>query len=166
VFCAASDGSVAYAHEITDVFADLNLITICEALGEIIDVIFLSATAAGVSGRGFARDVETRLARGRVGNELVETLRTNRVSMVKVLLNGDGRRALEAALTPLLSDAVVTDDLFDRVVSDEDARRFTRLLDVAERVIPDERRLLGRAREMLGRTHNRRLRSVLLDEAD
>ncbi len=166
VFCAAPDGSVAYAHEITDVFADLNLITVCEALGQIIDVIFLSATAAGVSGRGFARDVETRLARGRMGNDLVETLKANRVSMVKVLLNGDGRRALEAALTPLLSGAVVTDDLFDRVISDEDARRFTRLLDVAERVIPDERQVLGRAREILGRTHNRRLRSVLLDEAD
>jgi hypothetical protein len=166
VFCAAPDGSVAYAHEITDVFADLNLITICEALGELIDVIFLSAAATGVSGRGFARDVEMRLTRGRVGNELVETLKANRVSMVKVLLDGDGRRALEAALAPLLSGAVVTDDLLERVISDEDAHRFTRLLDVAERVIPDERRLLGRAREILGRTRNRRLRSVLLDDAD
>jgi hypothetical protein len=163
VFCTTADGSLAYAHEITDVFADLNLITVCEALAELIDLIFLPATAAGVSGRGFARDVERRLSRGQVGHEVVETLKAHRVDMTKVILNGDGRRALEAALSPLLSGVVVTDDLLDRVISDEDSRRFSRLLDVAERVIPDQPRVLARAREILGRTRHQPLRSVLLD---
>ncbi len=165
LYCMTETGSLGYAHQITDVFADLSLITVCEALARIIDAIFRSATEPAVSEpRGFGRDFAARLAAGRVGREVVKTVSTYRASAVKLILEGDGQRALEAALYPLLRGAVITDDVLDRVITDEDVSRFTRVFAVAERVAPEAKPALRQARSILSRTRNQSVRSVLLDE--
>lgn len=87
--------------------------------------------------RSFAREIEARLRHSQVGAELVDLLRRHRVSVVKVLLTTDGRRAVAAGLASLAAQAVTTDDLFDHTVTEADVTNVRRLLAVIERVDGD-----------------------------
>jgi hypothetical protein len=163
LYCMYTDGSRGFAHQITDVFADLSLLTVCEAVAHIIDAIFQSATEpALLEPRGFARDLAERLVAGHAGREVVEAVSFYRTSAVKLILDGDGRRALEAALRPLLRGAVTTDDVLGRVMTDDDVSRFSRLFAVAERVVPEAVPALRTARSIVSRAQTQSAGSVLL----
>ncbi|HEX8907460.1 MAG TPA: hypothetical protein VF771_21585, partial [Longimicrobiaceae bacterium] len=164
LFCMRDDRSAAFGHPITDIFADLGLITVCSSLAMSFDSIFSAAAAEGVqTTAGFARDVEARLSAGKLGLEVVDAVSAHRADIVRLLQDGDGVRGLEAALFPLLKGATTTDDLLDRVVTGEDVERFDRVFSVAERVAPGLLPELSRARQILSATRERTLRSVFLD---
>lgn len=162
LFCGSYDGSVTYAHQISDVFEDLRLVTVCEGLARLIDDIFLSATT--VRAGGFARDFEARLSEGRIGREVIASVHKNRASAVALVLHGDGRRAIEAALYPLFEAAVTTDDVLDHVIDDDDVERFGRVLDVLDRVAPDGQEAATRVRALLESARGVTIRSALLSE--
>jgi hypothetical protein len=166
LYCITTDGTRGFGHEITEVFADLRLITLCEAIGQIIDDLLESirfGRAARTSGhRGFARDVQKRLGAGRIGRQVVEAVGIHRAAVVKVLLDGDGRRAFEAALAPLLEKVVITDELLDLKVGADDVKRFERLFKVAERIAPDAKDAIEQARSTLKGMRGRSIGSVLL----
>jgi hypothetical protein len=163
LYCGTFNGSVTYAHQITDIFQDLSLVTVCEALARIIDEVFLSATTVGAY--GFAHDFEARLAEGRKGKEIVTSVRENRASAVALIVQGDGRRAIEAALSPLFRAAVTTDDVLDHMITDEDVQRFGRVLDVLNRFAPGApEEAVRRARAILESARGHTIRSALLSE--
>ncbi len=162
LYCGSYDGSVTYAHQISDVFEDLSLVTVCEGFARLIDDIFLSATT--VTASGFARDFEGRLSEGQTGREVVASVHENRASAMALTLHGDGRRAIEAALSPLFRSAVTTDDVLDHVIDDDDLERFGRVLDVFDRVAPDGREAATRARAILESARGKTIRSALLSE--
>jgi hypothetical protein len=168
LYCATTNGLSAHGHQMTDVFTDLGLKTACTALAGVVDGLFASVTAPGVSAtEGFGRDVADRLTASDSGREMVEMLSAHRASAVRLILDGDGHRAVQAALAPLLTGAVVTDDLLDRVITDDDAERVGRVLDIADRLASaDAAPALRQAREALNRARNQPLRTVLLDRPE
>jgi hypothetical protein len=159
------DYTQSFAHEMKDVFVELNLTSVCEVLARVFDEIFLRALPPGVSSyRGFARDFARRLASGQSGSQIVDSVSAQRVGIVQAIRDDDSRRALEAAIHPLFRDTVTTDDLLSRVISEEDVNRFVSLLAVAARVDPTLESMLPWARRILKQTSGRSLGSALITQ--
>ena len=150
LYCQTTDGTYGFAHQIEDVFADLDLTTICEALAPLIDIIF-NAILDGLSSASFSRDMERRMMSMPDGKQMVEMIHTYRPDIVKVLLDGDGHRAFQAALRPLLEGTVTTDEVIARTLDEADIERWTRFLTVAERIAPELTDTIHTARDYLYR---------------
>lgn len=160
LYCQTTDGTYGFAHQIEDVFADLGLTTICEALAPLIDIIF-NAILEGLSSASFSRDMERRMMSMSEGRYMVETIHTYRPEIVKVLLDGDGHRAFQAALAPLLKGGVTTDEVIARTLDEADIERWNRFLTVAERIAPELGRTIQTAREYLHRAQEVCIADVL-----
>lgn len=176
----------AYAHQLPDVFADLNLTTVCAgAFEEVLDGLFGTSysefgeqpripppfergtvhRAARRMPRGFydgiARDFEKRLASTKRGQAVIDVVHAHRVHIVEMLRNDDIRRALVASTAPFVQGAWTTDEVFNRVVTDEDAERFKRLFRAVEERQPEIRELLRFAAKVLDDARANRLAEVL-----
>lgn len=175
----------AYAHQLQDVFADVNLTTVCAGLlEEILDDLFEASYVEYAElprlpepvwswvrygpgrrmSRGFyhgiARGFERRLARSERGREAIKLVYAHRVEIVQLLRDGDIRRAMVASMAPFVRGAWTTDDVFNRVVTDEDVERFERLLKVVEDRRPEMREPLRFAADVLKETRGRRLGEI------
>ncbi len=175
------DDENAYAHQIGDVFADLNLTTICAGVFEaILDDTFsefagprspsrliitplsrLSATRRFYHGIG--RDFEKQLMQTQRGRDIVRAMHTNRVAIVNMLRSRDGLRAFAAAMGPMIKGAITTDDVLDRRITKKDIKRFDRLLKVVDRVQPELRRSFQFAEELAHDAGGKTIRRMLAD---
>ena len=69
-----------------------------------------------------------------------------------LIKSGDVRRATISALTPLVAEAVTTDDVLTRALGADDADRFERLAETVERIGSDElAKLVAEFRPMVKR---------------
>ena len=159
-------GNDGVGHPIRAVLEDVNATTICAGLFKaLIESIFqrqeAEAESAEASARlarprrdvvrvGLARDLERRLRSTKAGAEVVDLVHDQRASIVRVLMDGDGRRAALAMLEPVLSQAVTTDDVLDHRVDDADLKNAGRLLTVARRIQPEAADLVAFAEPLLG----------------
>ena len=155
----------AYAHQIEDVFDNLNLTSVCAGvLEQIFDDLFEESYAEALVPRklwrGMARGIEKRLARSDRGQEALKLLHFHRVEAVQLLRDREIRRALAASTVPFVRGAWTTDEVFNREVTDEDAERFERVLEIVEERQPDLRKPLDFAKEMLAEVHGRRLKDI------
>ena len=170
----------AYAHHIDDIFADLNLTTVCAGIIQnILDSIFTDSygeTAVARSMRpsvitkltvpkpfhyGISRDIENRLQQGVLGKTAVKLVRSQRAKIVGLLRDRDSRRALTAALSPIVKDCTTTDDVFRHVFTKQDAARVNKFFDVAKRIRPDLTPTLKTAKKMLSQIEGRSLTTFL-----
>lgn len=103
--------------------------------------------------RGLSRDVQARLRGTRAGRRLTTGIDEHRGELLTLLIkSGDVRRATISALTPLVADAVTTDDVLGRALGAEDADRFERLADTVERIGSDDlSRLVAEFRPLMKR---------------
>ncbi|MDX1616137.1 MAG: hypothetical protein R3300_17630 [Candidatus Promineifilaceae bacterium] len=169
----------AYAHQIEDVFEDLDLTTVCAGVIEAIVSEFFSEyaestvperiVAAPLSHvmkrrrffHGIGRDFERQLMQSPAGREIVDAIHTDRVAIVNFLRNREGLRALAAIAGPLLKNAVTTDDLLERRITKDDLQRVERALKIAERTEPDMRRSLRLADKLLHEAEGGSLHRIL-----
>ena len=175
-----------YAHEIEDVFEDLDLTTVCAGvLEQISDDLFAESYAEAGERlvairspwdratrdparvlaprklwRGMGRDLEKRLARSDRGQEALKLLHFHRVEAVHLLRDREIRRALAASTGPFVRGAWTTGEVFNREVTDEDAERFERFVKIVEERQPDLRKPLDFAKELLAEVHGRRLKDI------
>jgi hypothetical protein len=176
----------AYAHQIEDVFDDLDLTTVCAGvLQEIFDDLFEASYAEADERsmvarplwdwatrqparrwpprrlfRGMARDVEKRLARSDQGQKAIKLLHAHRVEAVQLLRDREIRRALAASMVPFVRGAWTSDEVFNRPVTDEDAERFERFLRIVKERQPEMREPLHFAGEALERVRGHRLKDI------
>jgi hypothetical protein len=123
--------------------------------------------AAGRRARtGLGRDLQRRIAATPVGSLVVEALSEHRDAAVELLLDGDGRRAIEQLVTPFLAGSVTTDEILARALGDEDVRNAERLLVVVERLRPDKRELVEQARRLARGAAGRTLSEFLALERE
>jgi hypothetical protein len=141
----------AFAHPMSDVFSNLSLKTVCAGIIEaILDSIVFSAPEFGLADdaalrqvrKGFARELEKRFLQQPTGRKFHEMLHKHRAPVVSVLLSGDGRRAVMAALKPILADKVTTDEVLKHKLTRQDVENFRRVLRTARQLQP---RLAGAA---------------------
>jgi hypothetical protein len=122
------------------------------------------------AGSSFGRDLEHRLLQTPIGAMLSQALSEHRDAAVALLTDGDGRRAAEALVTPLLHGSVTTDDVLNHSLDEDDVRNAERLLTVVARLRPEVAELVGHARRLLadaaGRTVHELLTSGKLAVAD
>lgn len=102
--------------------------------------------------RGLSRDVQARLQTTTGGRVLTDAVDAHRGELLTLLAkDGDVRRATVAALRPLTGDAVTTDDVLRKVVTDEDIERFERLADTVRRSGSDDlARVVDELQELAG----------------
>jgi hypothetical protein len=170
----------AYAHHIGDVFADLNLTTVCAGIIQnILDSIFTESygeTAISLSIRpsvitrfkqakpfhfGISRDIEKRLRQGPLGKTAVKIVRSQRAKIVGLLRNRDGHRALIAALAPIVKGCTTTDDVFRHTFTKQDAERVNKFFDVSIRISPDLSPTIKTAKKLLSNIEGRNLSTFL-----
>jgi hypothetical protein len=137
------DAFNAYAHPLSDVFADLNLKTVCAGVIEsILDSIVFSAGEFGLkedalhrnARRGFAREMEKRFLAQPTGKKIHQLLHDNRAAVIPVLMSGDGRRAALLALRPILAGKVTTEEVLQHKITNQDIENFLRLVKVARQM--------------------------------
>ncbi len=171
-----SEGN-AYAHQIQDVFANLNLTTLCGPLLEaFLDSLFapsfegvpapvtpiqLPGPIARPLHRGMARDIEKRLRATRAGSELVAAVHEHRVGLVQLVVDRETRRALAAAAAPFAEGIWTPDELLRRRVTDEDLARFRRVMRMAEERRSELGPLLERLNAILEALPGRSLAEVI-----
>jgi hypothetical protein len=133
----------AYAHPLSDVFANLSLKTVCAGVIEsILDSIVFSAGEFGLkedalhrnARRGFAREMEKRFLAQPTGKKVHQLLHDNRAAIIPVLMSGDGRRAALLALRPILAGKVTTEEVLQHKITKQDIENFLRLLKVARQM--------------------------------
>lgn len=164
----------AFAHPIEDVFADLNLTTVCAGvLANIIENLFSSSTsfaaapAFGPSRRsrmpmkGMARHVEKQMVQTKNGRQIAELLDRHRADVIGLLLDPDGWRASVAALQPILADKVTSFELVEHRVTQADIRNLERVVAVAEKRRPDLKPLIALAALLLKRAEGRSIGELL-----
>jgi hypothetical protein len=169
----------AYAHQIGDVFADLNLTTVCAGvIAAILDDMFSEYAEPSAPGRliatplsrlsvsrrfyhGIGRDFEKQLMLTPRGREIVRAVHINRVAIVSLLRSRDGLRAFAATMGPMIKDAITTDDVLDRRVTKKDIERFDRLLKVADRVQPELRLSFKFAEELARDAEGKTIKRML-----
>jgi hypothetical protein len=163
----------AFGHPINDVFADLNLKTVCAGIiEEILDSIVFSAPEFGISvdaegqrlRKGFAREIEKRFLEHRIGKQIHDHLHRNRADIVQFLMTGDGRRAAVAAIRPILARKVTTDELLDHALTQEDVENFARLIRTAQKLRPRMKVAFQLAETLVKRAKGRTIASLLSDK--
>jgi hypothetical protein len=83
---------------------------------------------------GLARDVERRLMESDAGREVAALVRRHRHPILtRLIRQGDLRRAVTEALTPVLKGARTSDDVFDYVIDDDDLNRIERVQAILKR---------------------------------
>ena len=160
-------GNDGVGHPIIGVMRDLRLVTICTGIINAIleSIVFGRGREAedelerAISEQpwtrrdwrraGLARDLEKRFLGTPTGSTIHSLLHEYRVSVIRVLLTGDGRRAALAFLGPIVGKAVTTDDVLDHRVGGEDLDNAARLLKVARRVAPEADRAISYAEDLL-----------------
>lgn len=86
--------------------------------------------AAGRRKAGLARDVQRRLRASVAGQAMVDFLDMHRHEILMALIrNGDVRRAVTAALEPLLRTALTSKDVLAHRLDEEDVKRIGRVAD-------------------------------------
>lgn len=181
-----------YAHQIQDVFANLDLKTICAGLIE----AFIDGLGGGremaragapteeaadavwgrrphgprrptwwprPDDRGFARDIENRLMTTKQGQRIAEAVHQSRVGLLLAFLDTDVRRAASRALGPIRDDVWSVDELFERPLSSDDVARLRRLVDGTRRHHEGLGELVPLARALLDKAEGRRLSELLAD---
>jgi hypothetical protein len=148
----AGGGVYGVACKIQNVFAALDLTTVCAGLfASFLDSLFESEEEGEVSAlrpglplpptprerrradarrlrRGMARELQARLVTTRRGRVIDGFVDTHRAELATLLLrDGDMRRATVAALGPLVAGAVTTTDVLDRMLTAEDVERLETL---------------------------------------
>lgn len=164
----------AFAHPIQDVFADLDLTTVCAGLiANLIENLFSSSTSfAAAPGfgparrsrmlkKGMARHVEKQLVQTRNGREIADLLDRHRADVVGLLLDPDGWRASVAALQPLLSDKVTSFELTEHRITQTDIRNLERVIAVAQKRRPDLKPLIALAGTLLRNAEGRSIGELL-----
>jgi hypothetical protein len=157
----------AYGHQINDVFADLNLTTVCGgALADIFDSLFarsfesLPSTGIGPTGvgeltgrppirrqHGMARELEQEIGRTRRGARIVKLVHKHRVALVGAAMDRQTRRTLQLALAPFVEGMWSGKEVLRRPITEDDIARFRRALDVVAQ--PNLKDLLATANELL-----------------
>lgn len=184
-------GNDGVGHPIRAVFNDLNLTTLCAGIiSALIEAIFgteeeveeeeeepvlASATSqmrcrpgpivrngkrAGFY-HGIARDFEKRIQDSKLGSQVLKVLRSSRADVVEVLRDGDGRRAIVAALAPILCGNVTTDDILEHTFTASDIERFKKAIQVASRVKPKIKQLLILGEDLLDKAEGKTLHSII-----
>lgn len=117
--------------------------------------------------RGFARDIEKRIARTERGKQIVDAVNRNRIGVVRLLLDPQARRALHgAAVAPFVRGAWTADEVLERNLSRTDVERFRRLLVAASaRRDLNLGELVRIGEEVLAKGESRRLGDVLGQES-
>lgn len=110
---------------------------------------------------GLARDLERRFSETELGRRIAELLSTHRVGVVRVLLNGDGRRAAIALLAPVVGGAITTDDVLEHVAREGDLAAAERLVAVARRVAPEIEELIALGVELMAQARGATIAEVL-----
>ncbi len=181
----------AYGHQIEDVFADLDLTTVCAGLiAQLIDSIFASSFAAVQPPRAFAlaegrfqtelpaairrrrlpwaarhhglaREVEERIRQTKRGRKLADLIQRNRVGITQLAHSPKSRRVLEAGAAPFLQGLWSADEIVDRQVTDDDVARFNRALAAAAERRPELEELVAEARSLLDELPGRSLGEIL-----
>jgi hypothetical protein len=83
---------------------------------------------------GLARDVERRLMASAAGREVVALVRRHRHTIfARLIRQGDFRRAVTEALTPVLRGARTSDDVFGHVIDAGDLDRIARVQAILRR---------------------------------
>jgi hypothetical protein len=86
--------------------------------------------AAGRRKAGLARDVQRRLRASAAGRAMVDFLNIHRHEILTALIrSGDARRAVSAALEPVLRGALASKDVLDYRLSKDDVTRVGRVAD-------------------------------------
>ncbi len=112
--------------------------------------------------RRFARETEARLRRTARGSEVVDLVHRHRVSVVRALLSAEGRRAARAALGPVATRTVTTDDVLAYTLTEKDVANAKRLLAVTARLGGDgAKELVEAVSELLGRGAGRTVKEIL-----
>lgn len=174
----------AYGHQIVDVFADLDLTTICAgAVAEIFDSLFAASFALEPAlrvppvdlvrdrprpwppriprHRGFARELEARIKRSDRGSRIAKLVQRDRVAVAQLVVARDSRRVLEAGIGPFLDGLWSASEVMDKQVTDEDVARFSRALTTATRGRRDLEELAEEAKSLLDELPGRTLGEVL-----
>ncbi len=160
----------AFAHPIEDVFANLNLKTICAGIiEEILESIVFSAAEFGVQtdgqGRklrkGFARELEKRFQEYRIGKQIDDILHRHRADIIQFLMTGDGRRAAFAAIRPILETKVTTEEVFQHALTKDDVNNLARLIRTASRLKPKMKVAFRLAEALLRRAEGRTIATLL-----
>jgi hypothetical protein len=177
----------AYAHVMEDVFVDLDLTTVCAGIVESIIEDIFSYSHEGFSeeyrmpqpveieerrprrewfpGRRFyrkiARDFEKQLVNYKRGRVISELFYENRVQLINMFTNRDVRRALYASVTPFVKGAWTTSEILRKVVTDNDADRFERFLNIVEEQQPNMKKEMNFAKELLEKARGNRVIEIL-----
>lgn len=114
-----------------------------------------------LSKAGLARDLERRFTQTETGRRISQLLSTHRMSVVRVLLDGDGRRATLALTARLMGGAITTDDVLRHRLVEEDVAAAERLVRVVERVSPEAKELTAFASYLLGRARGATVEELL-----
>lgn len=146
-FAGPPAGTYGVACKIQNVFAQLDLTTLCAgAFASLFDSLAEDAPrrryrsfppfSRPKRGRGIlvnpkaglARDVQARLKASKRGRELTGFVDVHRHELLTLLAtNGDVRRATTAAFRPVLAGAVTTGDVLERTFSGADIARLEKL---------------------------------------
>lgn len=149
----ATAGSAGVANKIENVFAALDLDVLCAsgypsyldglAAGEEQHVPHVAATrftsaerrkrAAGRRTSGLARDVQRRLRGSKEGQAMVDFLDTHRHEILSALIrSSDARRAVTAALEPVLKGKLTSREVLDHEIDRSDVARIARVVKAIE----------------------------------
>jgi hypothetical protein len=175
----------AYGHQIEDVFADLNLTTVCDGvISEFIDSLFASSfSLVGAGGAGvedfrhverlerrgvtlrklhigLAREVDERVKLTKRGKKLSDLARKNWVALVELAVDPGSRRVLAAAAAPLLKGLWSADELLEKQITEDDLSRFQRALSKVQ-VSRDLKEVVKEAGSLLKEVKGRSMDDIL-----
>ena len=159
----------AYGHTIDDVFTDLSLSTICAGIASNLTTYGEASIRRkarkksrlpGIRG-GFARTMERRLLKLGKGKTLVDLLHRERTDIIRLFAQGDGQRAIEKALVPILRGKRTTLDVLKHRLTKKDVKNIMRVVEVAEADYPGMKRSLKFIKPLLKRAEKRTIKSLL-----
>lgn len=113
--------------------------------------------------RGIAREVEATLKEAPRGRKIAALVQEHRVPLARLAATRKHRRIVQEALEPFLHGLWSANEVLDRTVTPEDARRFARAVKALEEV-PDLAGVTDHARSVLDGIAGRTLRELLLDD--
>ena len=158
----------AFAHPIGDVFADLDLKTVCSGMFEqFLDNLSRSNNSdfAGKRQRrrskSFARALENRVLQTERGQKAGKLLHEHRHQAAELLLDSDGRRAATVAARAIFDGKVTTSEILKHRLTKADARNLARVLEVARERHGGMKTAVKFAEKLLERAEGRSLESLL-----
>ncbi len=160
----------AFAHTISDVFADLDLTTVCSGLvSELLTSSMAASSSFAVKSKqrrrkltkSFSRALEERIAKSSTGKQISRLMRSYRADLTNLIFSNDGRQAFEVALSSIFVGKVTTQEILAHTLTEQDILNFARLLKVMQENRPRMTPALALAERLLKRAEGNTIESLL-----